>query len=429
MTTSPASTSLASRESAPITPAFPGTPRAERLISVDLLRGAVMVIMALDHVRDFFTYNRPLPEMVHQTTLALFFTRWITHFCAPVFFFLAGTGAFLTGAKKSPQELCGYLWKRGLFLIVMEETVFFFAWTGNFFFPGFIGIVIWALGWSMIFLALLVRWLPVRAIAAIGLALIFGHNLLDRVSPESFGKLGILWSILHVQSFNQLTTFHGTPIVGLVVYPLVPWIGVMAAGYAFGAILKKPAAERRRWILAIGAACVLLFVVLRAGHLYGNPPVGARAFGASNGDFAVQATAWQTVVAFLNVQKYPPSLQFLLMTLGPALILLGLFDRITLESLRGFGRAILVYGRVPLFYYILHLFLIHTMAIVVALAFHQPVAWLFHGGIFGNIPPDYGHGLPFIYLMWITAVVILYLPCRWYAELKSRRKDWWLSYI
>src|SRR5260370_22276699 len=434
MTTSPTSASLSARESIPIPPAFPATPRAERLISVDLLRGIVMVIMALDHTRDFFTYARFQPEDVAHTTLALFFTRWITHFCAPVFFFLAGTGAFLSSTRKSPQEIFDFLWKRGLLLVLMEKTIFYFAWTGYPIFPGFIALVIWALGWSMIFLAGLVCWLPVRAIAAIGIAIIVGHNLLDRIAPEHFGEFGIFWNILHVPTFHQFTTFHGIPVVGFVFYPLIPWIGVMAAGYAFGAILRKPAEQRRRWVLGIGTACVLLFVVLRLGHLYGNPPVDVRSFTPSNGDFALQATPSQSLIAFLNVQKYPPSLQYLLMTMGPALILLGLFDRITLQSLplrSWLGRAVLIYGRVPMFYYILHLFLIHIMAIIVALAFQQPVMWLFKGAIFTftGTPPGYGHALPFIYLLWITAVVILYFPCKWVADLKARIKDWWLSYI
>src|SRR5260370_7306988 len=198
MTTSPTSASLSARESIPITPAFPGTPRAERLISVDLLRGIVMVIMALDHTRDFFTYARFQHEDVSHTTLALFFTRWITHFCAPVFFFLAGTGAFLSSTRKSPQEIFDFLWKRGLLLVLMEQTIFYFAWTGYPIFPGFIALVIWPLGGSMIFLALLVRWLPVRAFASIGIALIAGHNLLHPLPPAHFGNFATFSHILHL---------------------------------------------------------------------------------------------------------------------------------------------------------------------------------------------------------------------------------------
>jgi uncharacterized membrane protein len=431
MTTASTSASLPAKEAIPIKAAFPGTPPTERLVSVDLLRGIVMVIMALDHVRDFFTYVRPAPEDVLNATLPLFFTRWITHFCAPVFFFLAGTGAFLSGSRKTPKEICHFLWTRGLLLVLMEETIVNFGWTFRPIVPGFSALVIWALGWSMVFLALLVRWLPVRVIAIAGVAIVAGHNLLDRVAPQQFGPSGILWNILHVPGFYQFTTFHGIPIIGIVLYPLVPWIGVMAAGYGFGAILRKPAEERRRWVLRLGAACVLLFVILRVGHLYGNPPVDFPSFVPSNGNFSLQSTASQSVVALLNVQKYPPSLQYLLMTLGPALILLGLMDRLTAASLSGgLGRAVLIYGRVPMFYYLLHIVLIHVMAVIVAFAFHQPAVWLLTGGFFTTgTPPGYGHGLPFIYLMWITAVAILYLPCKWFADLKARRKDAWLSYI
>ena len=401
-----------------------------RLISVDLLRGVVMILMALDHTRDFFSYARSQPEDVVHTTLALFMTRWVTHFCAPVFFFLAGTGAFLSGTRKSPKEISDFLWKRGLLLVVLEETLITFCWTFFPVFPGVSALVIWALGWSMIFLALLLRWLPVRAIAAVGLGIIAAHNLFDRIQPQQFGKLGFLWNVLHGPGFQPFTTFHGIPIIGIVLYPLVPWIGVMAAGYAFGAILKKPASERCRWILGLGAGCVLLFVILRAGHLYGNPPLGQPSLAPSNGDFSVQATVAQSVIAFVNVQKYPPSLQFLLMTLGPALILLALLDGVTLESARGwFGRAVLVYGRVPMFYYVLHLLLIHVSAVVVAIAVHQPATWLLKGGIFNNLPPGYGHGLPFIYWTWAAVVGILYFPCKWFAAVKARRKDWWLSYM
>ena len=390
-----------------------------------------MILMALDHTRDFFTYARSQPEDVVNTTLALFMTRWVTHFCAPAFFFLAGTGAFLASTRKSPKQVSGFLWKRGLLLVVLEETLINFCWTFFPVFPGVSALVIWALGWSMIFLALLVRWLPVRAIAAVGLVIIAAHNLLDRVPPQQFGKYGFLWNVLHVPGFQPFTTFHGIQIIGLILYPLVPWIGVMAAGYAFGQVLAKPAAERRRWTLGLGAGCVLLFIILRAGHLYGNPPLEQPSFTPSNGDFKVQATVAQSVVAFLNVQKYPPSLQFLLMTLGPALLLLGLLDRATLESVRGwFGRAVLVYGRVPMFYYVLHLLLIHVTAVVVAITVHQPATWLLKGGFqFNSLPPGYGHGLPFIYLIWAVVVGVLYFPCKWFAGVKARRKDWWLSYM
>ncbi|HVH85723.1 MAG TPA: heparan-alpha-glucosaminide N-acetyltransferase domain-containing protein [Terriglobales bacterium] len=405
--------------------------RAERLVSVDLLRGVVMVLMALDHTRDYLTYARFAPEDVAHATLSLFFTRWITHFCAPVFCFLAGTGAFLSSQRKSREELVSFLWRRGLLLVLMEETVLTFCFTFFPLFPGFIANVIWMLGWSMVFLALLVRWLPVRAIGMIGLALIAGHNLFDPIRPAQLHGWQLPWRVSHEPGFHVFTTFHGIPIIGFVLYPLVPWIGVMAAGYAFAAILKKPAAERRRWMLALGIACVLLFIILRAGHLYGNPPASADRFGPpSNGDFHLQATPVQSVVAFLNVQKYPPSLQFLLMTLGPALLLLAYFDQFTAQSLRGrFEGVFLNYGRVPMFYFVVHILLIHVLAVLVALAYHQPAKWLLTGFFLNPVAGGYGHGLPFIYAMWFIVVAILYVPCKWFAELKATKKDRWLSYL
>lgn len=401
--------------------AGPAVVSGARLNSVDLLRGLVMAIMALDHTRDYFTNLHFPPEDLTQTYGALFFTRWITHFCAPTFFFLAGTGAYLS--RKRGPELSSFLWKRGLWLVFLELTLIAFAWS---FVPtislGF--LVIWALGWSMVALAILVR-LPLKAVAAIGVGMILLHNTLDRVAPAAFGKLSWLWLIMHQQGFYLIKP----PQLGFfVLYPLIPWIGVMAAGYAFGALLQKTAEQRRKTLLMLGGAMVLAFIILRATNIYGNPPIG---FGAvSPGPFVVQKTNELTAIAFLNVEKYPPSLQYLLMTLGPAILLLAWFDKVDLKSGMGrFWEKILVFGRVPMFYYILHIFLIHAMAIAVAVMLHQPARWLI-GGFFNGPPPNgYGHGLLFVYLMWIIALVILYFPCKWYAELKQRRKDWWLSYI
>jgi uncharacterized membrane protein len=392
-----------------------------RLNSVDLLRGLVMAIMALDHVRDYFTHLQFAPEDLRFTWGTLFFTRWITHFCAPCFFFLAGTGAFLS--RKKGAELASFLWKRGLWLVFLELTVIGVAWT---FLPapGY-GGVIWALGWSMVILSVLVR-LPVRMVGAIGVATIVLHNLLDPVQIASFGRFGWAWIILHSPNFIPIA-----PKIGFIfiLYVLIPWFGVMAAGYAFGAVLQQPADKRRKTLLLLGASMTLAFIVLRATNAYGNPPQQL-AF-ASPGDFAVQKTTTLTVIDFFDVEKYPPSLQYLLMTLGPSIMLLALFEKVDLR--RGIGRfweKILVFGRVPMFYYICHLFLIHTMAILSAFAFRQPAAWLWHGAFFAaRKPPTYGFNLGYIYLMWLTALVILYFPCKWFAGVKARRKDWWLSYL
>ena len=399
-----------------------------RIVSVDVLRGIAMVVMALDHARDYFSGLQFAPEDLSHTWGTLFFTRWITHFCAPVFFFLAGTGAHLFASRgKSAGETSLFLVTRGLWLMVLEYTVVGFGWA--FRFPFGLAQTIWALGWSMIVLSLLVQ-LPIRWIAAIGVAIIALHNLADAVTPAQFGSLAWLWTILHVPGFIEVIPGKFALVIG---YPLIPWIGVMASGYAFGAIMKLPPQRRRRIVLAIGAGATLAFLILRATNLYGNPPYTSQgsflAAADANGPWQIQKTLALTVISFLDVQKYPPSLQFLLMTLGPSLMLLAWLDRHTIAAGRISG-FFLVFGRVPLMFYVLHIYLIHAMAVVVTWLWRQPVWWLLHGAMFSNQrPAEYGHGLPFVYLMWITAVFALYVPCRWYAGVKARRKEWWLSYL
>ena len=390
-----------------------------RLASIDVLRGLVMVIMALDHTRDFFSYARPAPEDVAHTSAALFFTRFITHYCAPVFAFLAGTGAFLSTRRgKSLQQLSWFFLTRGLWLLLLEFTVVDFAWG---FVPWAHAGVIWVLGWSMIAMSAIV-WLPMHWIAALGLCMIATHNLLDRISPASFGKFYWLWMLLHSPGPILITDHFSFSVR----YVLIPWVGVMASGFAFGSLLLRP--DRRKWILRIGVCATSLFFVLRAINLYGNGVVDvASRYTRSAGPWSVQPSSSLTGISFFNALKYPPSLDYLLMTLGPALILLGLIDGI--KSPRGLSRVLLVLGRVPLFYYVLHLYLLHVLAIFASLAFHQPI-W--HGTViadFAQRPAGYGHGLPFIYAMWILAVAILYIPCRWFMELRSTHRDWrWLSY-
>jgi uncharacterized membrane protein len=394
--------------------------QAPRLQSIDVLRGLVMVIMALDHTRDFFTYLRFAPEDLAHTYTALFFTRFITHFCAPVFAFLAGTGAFLSSRRgKSLGQVSQFFLTRGLWLVLLELTVVDFAWG---FTPWAHGGVIWVLGWSMVVMAAIV-WLPVRWIAALGLTMIATHNLLDRINPAAFGRLYWLWILLHSPGRIPITANFSFSAR----YTLIPWVGVMAAGFAFGALLLRP--DRRKWVLTIGIAATALFFVLRGINLYGNGIAGL-SFGypRSAGPWSVQATPALTVISFFNTLKYPPSLDYLLMTLGPALIVLGLLDRVRASG--GFSRVLLVFGRVPLFYYVLHLYLLNAMARIVALICRQPV-WR-DTAIAEHVqrPPGYGHGLPFVYAMWILAVVILYLPCRWFMEFRGRHRDWnWLSYL
>jgi uncharacterized membrane protein len=386
---------------------------------VDVLRGLVMVIMALDHTRDFMTYLRFPPEDMARTYGALFFTRFVTHYCAPVFAFLAGTGAFLaTRRGKSIQQVSWFFFTRGLWLVLLEFTVVDFAWG---FVPWAQAGVIWILGCSMVVMALLVR-LPIRWVAVLGLIMVATHNLLDPIDPASFGKFYWLWMFVH----SPGRTYDAGHLFS-VRYVLIPYVGVMCLGFAFGKLLLRP--DRRKWTLITGIAATAMFFVLRGINLYGNGVAGLPfGYPRSAGAWSIQPTPSLTVISFFNVLKYPPSLDYLLVTLGPALTLLGLLDRAKAE--RGLGRILMVFGRVPLFYYVLHLYLINLLARLVALAFHQPI---FYGTViadFAQRPLGYGHGLPFIYVMWILAVAILYLPCRWFMGVRSRHRDWvWLSYL
>ena len=391
-----------------------------RLVSVDVLRGIVMVLMALDHARDFMTNLRFAPEDMAHTYGALFFTRFITHYCAPVFAFLAGTGAFLSTRRgKSLPELSRFFLSRGLWLLLLEFTIVDFAWG---FVPWAHGGVIWVLGWCMIAMALIVR-LPIPWITVFGLGMIASHNFLDGINPASFGKLYWLWMLLHSPGRIPITDSFSFSVR----YVLIPWVGVMALGFAFGKLLLRT--DRRKWLLAIGISATALFFVLRGINLYGNGIAGLPfGYSRSAGPWSVQPTLSLTLISFFNVLKYPPSLDYLLVTLGPSILLLGLLDRA--QARTGLSRIFVVFGRVPLFYYVLHIYLLNVMARLAALAFHQPI---FHGTViadFAQRPAGNGHGLPFVYATWILALAILYLPCRWFMEFRSRHRDWaWLSYL
>ena len=389
-----------------------------RLACVDLLRGVVMVLMALDHTRSFFTGLQFAPEDLTNTWGALFFTRWVTHFCAPVFFLLAGTGPFLSLSHgKSVGQVSKLFGTRGLWLVLLALTVISYAWT--YVFPCWFSDVLWSLGWSMVAMAFLIR-LPVPWIAALGTAMILTHNLLDSVTPAVFGRLAPFWMILHGHGWFWV---RPGKLRFFVLFPLIPWVGVMAVGYALGFLLQS--GNWRKLIFGLGAILTLAFVILRVFNLYGNSQPTLEPWAADiAGPWRVQATQVLTIASFLNTVKYPPSLQFLLMTLGPALMALVWFDRIDTD--RGLARILLVFGRVPLVYYVLHLFLIHTMAVWIALALHQPTAWLLYGGPLFQAPPaGYGHGLPYIYMMWVTALVLLYPPCKWFMNFKQLHPDWW----
>lgn len=384
-------------------------PACFRLESVDLLRGVIMILMALDHTRDFFGQTVFSPTDPTQTTVPLFFTRWITHFCAPVFFLLTGTGAYLSLRKKSKGELSKFLFTRGLWLIFLEVTLFrCLGLQFNFDYHLTLLDVLWALGWAMIVLSALVH-LPTRLITAFGLVLIAGHNLLDRIQSSN-----PLWSIVHSPNFVLITPQHSV----FVAYPLIPWIGVTAVGYGLGQVFALPSDRRRTFLLRTGLGITAVFVILRWMNNYGDP---AR--------WTTQKSAVFTVLSFLNTNKYPPSLLFLLMTLGPALLFLWAIDGGTPRFLR----PALVLGRVPMFYYLLHFPLIHLLAVAVCYARYGEVHWMFESPTIAQfpitLPPGWGYSLPVIYLIWASVVLALYPICRWFAALKQRRSDVWLSYF
>jgi uncharacterized membrane protein len=425
--TSPASDSNL-QGTGPVDPE-PATPR-RRLDSIDLLRGIVMVIMMLDHTRDFvhsgaFQFD---PTDLRKTTITLFFTRWITHYCAPIFVFLAGTGAYLQFMRgKSKSDLSRFLLTRGLWLVVLELTIVRF---GVFFnldyrFFGFLQ-VIWVIGVSMIILAALIH-LPLKVIAVFGVAMISLHNLLDRFQVTGWQGPGTsipgfgakLWILLH-QPFTLFPLLPFPSPVVIVVYNIIPWVGVMAAGYAFGSLYRLDVVRRRRVLLAMGASATVLFLLLRAINLYGDPS-----------RWSSQKSLAFTVLSFLNTTKYPPSLLFLLMTLGPAMFALALFE--SGKDLAGLLRkALVTFGRVPLFFYLLQWYTAHAIAIIVGLIAGQPVAWQWESPIdkFTHPPiPGVGFRLWVVYLCWIGGVLLLYPLCKWFAGVKARRKDWWLSYL
>jgi uncharacterized membrane protein len=377
----------------------------QRVTSVDLVRGIVMILMALDHTRDYFSNLRFQPEDLSKATPFLFATRWITHFCAPTFFLLAGVGAALAvSGGKSTKEVSKFLLTRGLWLVFLEVTVSALGWNFKLGFP-LILLVIWALGLSMVILSGLV-FLPKKVIAAIALVTIAGHNLLDSVGGASMSGGGPLWHILHRPGLVS-----PAPLI-IVGYPIIPWFAVMALGFALGDVFRWEPARRKRFLLQAGSISIIAFILIRLINAYGNPV-----------PWSAQRTAALTVASFLNPLKYPPSLDYLLMTLGPTLIALAL-----LENARGpISRAASVYGRVPMFYYLGHIYVIHILAAIFA---------MWQGGEAGflsldtaSFPKWYGTTLPGVYLAWALVVLIMYVPCRWFADLKSRRRDWWLGYI
>ncbi|QGZ96058.1 DUF1624 domain-containing protein [Terricaulis silvestris] len=398
-----------------------------RISEIDMMRGLVIVLMALDHVRDYFFNGAGMVGVggalldPATTTPAIYITRWITHLCAPTFVFLAGVSAYLQFAKGKPiPQLSRFLLTRGLWLIFLEATVLSFGWSFGFPYAFFMQ-VIWAIGICMLALAALV-WLPRMAVLAIGVAIIAGHNLLDPITTEQGG--GLLWTVLH----------EGGPIIvgetpiGLVAYPVLPWIGIIALGYGLGGVFTEAPEKRNRTIFFIGLGMLAAFFLLRFAMVYGDPafPTGPEAEWK---DWREQSSLGAAIMVFFDVQKYPPSLQFTLGTLGIMLTLWPLLTR-----LRGPVASVLTtFGAVPFFFYLLHVYLIHLLAIAANAAMGRNVGGLFDYMINVFIHPErlagLGFSLPWVYVAWFTVLVLLYPLCRYWQQLKARRRDWWLSYL
>jgi uncharacterized membrane protein len=389
---------------------------ARRVASVDLLRGLVIVIMAIDHTRDFVHWAAMdfQPEDLARTTAPIFFTRWITHFCAPVFMFCAGLGAwFRLDRGGTVRDLSRFLWTRGLWLILLELTVVRLGFFFNVKYDVVLLLVFWALGLSMIALAGLVR-LPYRAILSVSVGLIVLHNAFDGVRAQSLGSLGWLWNVLHQPGL--LTP--GPPAI-ILAYPIVPWIGVMALGFCAGRLYRLPDDERRTTLMRIGVVTTLAFVVVRGINIYGDPR-----------PWAGQSSLAMTIISFLNCTKYPPSLSLLLMTLGPAMIFLSLVDRARPRA----WNPLVVFGRAPLLFFVVHLPLIRALAMALTAARYGMAPFLFTppptlGTARKVFPADYGWDLWVVYAVWLAVIVLMYPLCRWFVELRQRRQASWLSYL
>jgi uncharacterized membrane protein len=373
--------------------------------AIDWLRGVVMALMVLDHARDFWHGIGHKPLDLASTTPLLFATRWITHFCAPVFVFLAGTAAHLYGVRRGAAERTRYLLSRGVFLVLLEITVLRLLWMPDLLYRFTLLQVIWAIGWSMLALAglsLLPRWVC----AGVGALLVGCHNALDNVHAAQLGSLGPLWSLLHERAILVPAPGHSV----LVSYPLVPWIGVMALGYAFGPVVQRPQSQRGRICVGLGLSALVAFVLLRAANGYGDPT-----------PWTSQPAPLYTLLSFINCEKYPPSLDFLLMTLGPALLLLAAAPALSARL-----PLLTTFGKVPLFFYVAHLFVLRATSLPVALAAVGERAFL---------PPPRGTAgspelaLGITYIAWLATLLLLYPVCRWYARARAKRRFAWSSHV
>jgi uncharacterized membrane protein len=367
-----------------------------------------MVIMALDHTRDFFTDFHYSPTDLQHASTVMFLTRWITHYCAPLFIFLSGTSAFLSISKgKSKKQAAFHLLTRGLWLILLEFTLVHIGWQFNVGYNVVVMQVIWAIGCSMIALAGLI-FLPIPALATLSLLIIFGHNALDSISAESFGDNAPLWNLLHQNGQIPL----GNSML-FIIYPLIPWIAVMAIGYCFGKLLQQPLQQRNRSLYTVGISAINLFILLRFANVYGDPR-----------PWQAQATWSRTVLSFIDCTKYPPSLLYLLMTIGPGITLMPLLE----NARNAVARFFTVFGKVPMFYYILHIYVIHGLALLTGISMGLPASYFINDMLF-NASDKWGFSLDIVYGFWVLAILLLYLPSRWWMGIKQRYRHWWLSYL
>lgn len=388
----------------------------KRIESIDLLRGLVMIIMALDHTRDFFHIGAFSgdPLDITTTTPILYFTRWVTHLCAPTFVFLSGVSAWLQSQRKTTKELSRFLITRELWLIIIEISIITLGITADINFSFIILQTIWSIGISMIILGLVI-WLPFKVILGIGLLIVFGHNSLDFAEDARKGDVSLFWNFLHLPTAVPL---GGGRTLGIF-YPFLPWAGLMMLGYCCGKIFTTINPPRRNKILFwTGISLLLFFVALRAANIYGDPS-----------RWSQQKNSLSTFLSFMNVTKYPPSLLYTAITISFAFIFMAL-----VKNASGWlSKIISVYGRVPFFYYILHFYLLHIIAIILYLQRGHTMAEGMKGvqGLpFKFTLPGEGYSLGIVYLVWIAVVIALYPLCKWYDRYKINHKEkWWLSYL
>ncbi|MFI5138384.1 MAG: DUF1624 domain-containing protein [Sphingobacteriales bacterium] len=388
----------------------------QRIQSIDILRGVIMLIMALDHCRDFFHNGGAFsdPTNMATTTPILFFTRWITHFCAPNFVFLSGISAYLAGTRRTKSELSSFLIKRGIWLVFIEVVILTFAFSLNPFYNFVILQVLWVIGVSMIILGLLVK-APLKVIAIIGALIFFSHDILDYLQLPKTGVEADLIKLFFTAKGTVFQLNQSRYIFDL--YALIPWTGVMLLGYVFGSLYQSSFDQQRRKkiLLYTGLATLSLFVVLRYFNIYGDPA-----------PWSVQRNGVFSFMSFLNVSKYPPSLLYSCLTIGVGLVVLSLTEHIQ-NRLKA---IFVIYGNVPFFYYVLHFYIIRALSIIVFFAqgygTNQIVA---PGRPFLFSPPNFGFHLGGVYLVWLFVIASLYFPCRWFSKYKKTHNQWWLSYL